>query len=312
MTAALTIENLSYAYKGNWSLQRTLTLKPFSLEVKEGETFGFLGHNGAGKTTTIKCLLNLVNPASGTIIIFGKDFRDPQSRQAVGYIPEQPYFYDNLTVRETMWLYGVLSGLHGAALNREIVNCLERVGLAERSAVTLRTLSKGLLQRVALAQALLSAPRLMILDEPFSGLDPLGRREFREIFSDLKTKGATLFMSSHILSDVEFLCDRVSVLAHGELKGVFEVQDIPRLTAAKFELVLHDVARVPDEILKLASETKQQIKHLHILFDSKERSERALRMALDCGLAVESYQFVQGSLEELFVKLVNDKAPPLG
>ena len=223
---ALEISDISYSYREDWTGKVIKALRPLTLSIAAGECFGFLGHNGAGKTTTIKCILSLIKPNSGSIRIFGLDSSLAKSRAILGYVPEQPYFYDHLTVEEILALYGRLSGLAGVTLFHRIQEVLNRLNIADRRSVRMRSLSKGLTQRVAIAQALLHEPRLLILDEPFSGLDPIGRKEVREVIVEEKDKGTTIFMSSHVLSDVELLCDRASVLAKGQLKGVFNLKDL--------------------------------------------------------------------------------------
>jgi len=176
MDNALEINNLSFNYRNNWGLKSLRGISEITLTVKPGETFGFLGHNGGGKTTTIKCLLNLLIPDSGKIKIFGIDATDKNARASVGYLSEQPYFYDHLTVKETLELFAALSGIVGATARTRINRVIELLQLGDRKKSPLRHLSKGWTQRVGLAQALIGEPKLLILDEPFSGLDPIGRK----------------------------------------------------------------------------------------------------------------------------------------
>ena len=305
---AIEIEKLSYSYAGNWGWKKRVAVQKFSLQVIEGESFGFLGHNGAGKTTTIKCILDLVRPTTGSVAIFGVDSKNPNARASLGYIPEHPYFYDNLSVRESLCMYAQLSGLKGVKLNTSLDETISRVGLMEKQHSPLRSLSKGLTQRLALAQAIIAAPRLLILDEPFSGLDPLGRKEFRDIFFGLKSKGTTLFMSSHILSDVEYLCDKVSVMVRGELKGIFTVREIPRLSGARYELVVRDALKCEAEICKLSEKVMRNDNFLQLTFNDRSKAEAALRCALDGSAGIESFELVQGGLEELFVKIVKGES----
>ena len=303
-TPAIRIENLNYTYVDEWTRRKKKALKNVSLEVISGECFGFLGHNGAGKTTAIKCLLGLIRPDSGAISIYGLDYLQTAARRAVGFLPEQPYFYDNLTVLESMRLYAALSGIKRRELTRHIEWTLEKVKLSERAGGRLRTLSKGLVQRLAMAQAIVARPRLLILDEPFSGLDPIGRKEFRELLCELKQAGTTLLMSSHILSDVEFLCDRVSIMSHGEIKGVFDLHDAPEFNCGAFELVLRrsGPAEKLAQQLQRASSTEERF--VRLTFEDRACAEKALRAALETGAIIESFEFVHGGLEELFVKLV--------
>ncbi len=225
MNKVLEIKDLSYSYKSEWLGKPYNALKDINLDLHEGECFGFLGHNGAGKTTTIKCILSLTRIKSGSIKIFGKEHSLAASRENVGYLPEQPYFYDYLTVNETMELYATLAGVNNSDLKTAVREALDLVKISSRAKNRMRTLSKGLTQRVAMAQAIVAKPKLLILDEPFSGLDPIGRKEFRELISNLNRSGVAIFMSSHILSDVEDLCGRASIMASGELKGIYNLKD---------------------------------------------------------------------------------------
>lgn len=225
MNKVLEITALSYVYRGNWMVGRKKAVQNLNLEIFEGESFGFLGHNGAGKTTTIKCILNLIKPSTGSVKIFGKSATEVSAREKIGYVPEQPYFYDYLTVAEILQMYAQLSGLHSHDRDNAITQALAAVNMGDRVGASMRSLSKGLTQRIAIAQAIVAKPKLLILDEPFSGMDPIGRKEFRELFLNLKKQGTTIFICSHILSDVELLCDRVSIMSQGELKGVFDIRD---------------------------------------------------------------------------------------
>ncbi len=304
----LEINKLSYSYVANWSLRKSEAIKEISLDVKVGEVFGFLGHNGAGKTTTIKCILGLIRQSSGTVQIFGKSNADLTQRSLVGYLPEQPYFYDYLTVNELLEMYAYLSGLRGNEVKTAVKDVLGKVKMTNRSNSSMRTLSKGLTQRVGLAQAIIAKPKLLILDEPFSGLDPIGRKEFRQIFSELKADGTAMLMSSHVLSDVEFLCDRVSIMSQGAIKGIFDIRDKSSLGTGHFELVLRNFERYEAE-LSVGSESQVIIndargKYLRLIFKEQREAEQMLTKALALTVNIESYEFVHGTLEDLFIKLV--------
>ena len=235
---ALNLQDVHYAYKTNWLLQRVSCIKNLNLQIPRGESFGFLGHNGAGKTTTIKCILNLIQPQKGSIQIFGRESHNSEARASVGYLPEQPYFYDYLTVFEIMDMYATLAGIPAHEKRARIKNTLARVGLASRMSSKTRTLSKGLIQKLAMAQAIVAHPKLLILDEPFSGLDPVGRKEFADLIQELKDDGTTIFMSSHILSDVEHLCSRVSIMINGQIKGVYSLYEISTIMHGHHELII--------------------------------------------------------------------------
>jgi ABC-2 type transport system ATP-binding protein len=303
-TKALEIKNLHYSYKSDWTSAKFQALKGLSLDVFEGESFGFLGHNGAGKTTTIKCLLGLILPRQGELKIFGKAVGDRNARTSVGYLPEQPYFYDHLTVQEIMEMYATLADCPPTEIKAAVARALERVKVSARNKSPMRALSKGLTQRVAMAQAIVADPKLLVLDEPFSGLDPIGRREFKDLLIELKKLGTTIFMSSHILSDVEFLCDRASIMAHGELKGVFDLANISQVTGEHYELTAHASAPVIEQLKSFAKEIEIGLRTVRCTFVDKKTAEQGLKLALEGGAQIESYQAVRGSLEDLFVKLV--------
>lgn len=233
MKPIIEIENLTKDYEvGFWRKRRNRALDDLTLAVNPGEVFGFLGANGAGKTTTLKLLMRLIFPTSGTARILGHDIADISMHQGIGYLPENPYFYDYLTARELLDYCGQIFGYAKAERNRRAEQLLARVKLDEkRWDVQLRKFSKGMLQRVGLAQALINEPEVVFLDEPMSGLDPIGRREVRDLISSLRQEGKTVFMCSHILSDIEVLCDRVAILKEGQLSSVGYLDEVRRHTA---------------------------------------------------------------------------------
>jgi ABC-2 type transport system ATP-binding protein len=240
---AISIQGLSKDYAvGFWKKRSVPALKPLNLEVEAGETFGFLGPNGAGKTTTLKLLMGIIFPSAGTAQILGRDFHDPEIKRKIGFLPEQPYFYDYLSAPELLDYYGQLSGMSAEARKQRIPELLARVGLADSGKKQLRKFSKGMLQRVGIAQAIIHDPEVLFLDEPMSGLDPLGRHEIRELIQGLKDAGKTIFFSTHILSDAEALCDRVAVIHKGELRGVGVVNDLRSQTAGRSEVIWEGAA----------------------------------------------------------------------
>ena len=222
---------------GFWRKRMRRSLDNLTFQVEEGEVFGFLGPNGAGKTTTMKLLMGLIFPTSGTARVRGRSIDDVQMHREIGYLPEQPYFYDYLTARELLDYYARFSNYSAAERRERVGRFLERVGLAAAGDVQLRKFSKGMLQRAGIAQAILHDPAVVILDEPMSGLDPVGRREVRDIILDLKKQGRTVFFSTHILSDAEMLCDRVAVLAGGKLQGVGAPGEIVSMKAHAMEIL---------------------------------------------------------------------------
>jgi ABC-2 type transport system ATP-binding protein len=222
---------------GFWRKRQKAALRPLTLSVEEGEIFGYLGPNGAGKTTTLKLLMGLIYPTGGSAKILGMDISDPRMKAQIGFQPEQPYFYDYLTAHELLNYYAQLSAVPAGDRKRRIETVLQRVGLAETGKTQLRKFSKGMLQRVGLAQAIIHDPKVVFLDEPMSGLDPVGRREVRDLIQELKDEGKTIFFSTHILSDAEALCDRVAVLNKGELRGVGVVADLTSRVQGKVEVI---------------------------------------------------------------------------
>ena len=235
---AIEIKGLSKEYAvGFWKKQRRPALKSLNLNVEAGETFGFLGPNGAGKTTTLKLLMGIIFPTSGSATILGQDFLDPEVKRRVGFLPEQPYFYDYLSAPELLDYYARLSGVPAAVRKQRIGELLDQVGLSDVGNKQLRKFSKGMLQRVGIAQSIIHDPEVVFLDEPMSGLDPVGRHEVRELIQGLKDRGKTIFFSTHILSDAEALCDRVAVIHKGELRGVGVVNDFRSSIAEKTEVI---------------------------------------------------------------------------
>jgi ABC-2 type transport system ATP-binding protein len=237
-TPAIEILGLTMDFPvGFWRKRMRRSLDNLSFQVDEGEVFGFLGPNGAGKTTTMKLLMGLIFPTGGTARVRGRSIDDIEMHREIGYLPEQPYFYDYLTARELLDYYARFSNYSASERRERVGKFLERVGLAAATDVQLRKFSKGMLQRVGIAQAILHDPPVVILDEPMSGLDPVGRREVRDIILALKQQGRTVFFSTHILSDAEMLCDRVAVLAGGKLQGVGAPGAIVAIQAPAMEIL---------------------------------------------------------------------------
>src|SRR5262249_14661235 len=230
MTAIVEIDNLTKDYEvGFWRKRKVRALDGLTLSVNEGEIFGFLGANGAGKTTTLKLLMRLIYPTMGRVRILGRDISDVAMHQRIGYLPENPYFYDYLTAREFLEYCADLMSLTRADARQRTEQLLARVQLDQKSWNTqLRKFSKGMLQRIGLAQALVNDPEVVFLDEPMSGLDPVGRREVRDLIASLRAEGKTVFMCSHILSDIEVLCDRVAILSGGKVGHSGNLDDLRR------------------------------------------------------------------------------------
>ncbi len=225
-SSAVCIRGLSKQYRNPWTMQVSRGLEPLDLDVHRGEVFGYLGPNGAGKTTTLKILNGLLKPTRGQAWLLGSPIESVESRRSLGFLPEQPYFYDYLNGVEYLEFVAQLSGMLAHDARKAAKHWLGRVGLGDREKLVLRKYSKGMLQRLGLAAALVHAPQLVILDEPMSGLDPFGRRDVRDLILEQRERGATVLFSSHILPDVEMLCDRVAILLHGRLERVATVGEL--------------------------------------------------------------------------------------
>lgn len=243
---AIEIQDLSKDYAVGFFKKRLRpALKSLTLTVEPGETFGFLGPNGAGKTTTLKLLMGLIFPTAGSAKVLGKDCLDPEVKRKIGFLPEQPYFYDYLSAAELLDYYAQLSGVPSVGRRQKIALLLERVGLGDVGKLHLRKFSKGMLQRVGIAQAIVHDPEVIFFDEPMSGLDPLGRHAVRELIQSLKDEGKTIFFSTHILSDAEALCDRVAVIHKGQLRGVGIVNDLRSSIATQTEVIWNGAYALP-------------------------------------------------------------------
>src|ERR1700719_1644200 len=302
-TPAIEIEGLTKDYPVRfWQQRLRRSLDHLTLRVEDGEIFGFLGPNGAGKTTTLKVLMSIIYPTSGTARVRGKSIDDVRMHREIGYLPEQPYFYDYLTARELLDYYARLFGFGAADRRERVTRFLERVGLAGAADLQLRKFSKGMLQRVGIAQAILHDPQVIFLDEPMSGLDPVGRREVRDIIHDLKREGRTVFFSTHILSDAEMLCDRVAVLVGGKLQGVGAPREIVTLKSHSMEILFEarDGNTLPESVtaraVAIGQRYQMQVPEAE-LYDSLER----LR---GCGARILSVTPIRPTLEDYFFGLV--------
>ena len=290
---------------GFWRKRPKRALDSLSLTVEPGQVFGLLGPNGAGKTTTLKLLFRLVFPTAGSAWILGRPLGDARTRARVGYLPENPSFYDHLTAREFLNYAGVLCGLDAVTRRRRARDLLEKVGLADSAGVEIRKFSKGMVQRLGLAQALVNDPELVFLDEPMSGLDPLGRRQVRDLILDLRRRGKTVFFSTHILSDAEALCDRVAILHHGRLQGLGSLGELLAGDVASTELVLEDPS--PRELAALAPFTRAAVRtgsQVRLELGADTGAQQVLSAALSAGARIVSFNPVRMSLEDYFVARV--------
>jgi ABC-2 type transport system ATP-binding protein len=306
--SAIEIEGLSKDYPtGFLHLKRVRALDDLSLTVERGEIFGFLGGNGAGKTTAIKILMRLMTPTAGAVRILGHDGNDQWVRARIGYLPEQPYFYDYLTARELLEYCAELFGYSRADRRARAVDLLRRVHLDEAAwNRQLRKFSKGMLQRVGLAQALVNDPELVVLDEPMSGLDPIGRRQVRDLIAGLRHTGVTVFFSSHIIADIEVLCDRVAILQKGRLAHLGRLEELRSRedSGGHLEITVEGAA-VPvleDALRKVeGAQVTATPSGARIDVPLESMVDQALEAARACGARLVSVQPVRQSLEELFV-----------
>jgi len=284
-------------------------VRDLNLTVNREEVFGFLGPNGSGKTTTMKMLLGLAQPTKGTVRLLGRPTSEVNVRQQIGFLPEAPYFYTYLTAEEVLLFYGRLAGLSGQSLNRRVEEMLEMVGLMEARRRQLGKFSKGMLQRVGLAQALIHDPTLVILDEPMSGLDPIGRKEVRDLIMRLRRQGKTVFFSTHIIPDVETLCDRVGIIAGGRLLACGRVDELVEGRTRTVDVVcdgLHERNLAP--LNGLASSIVQQNRQHLITLSHPERLEELLAAIKARGGKLVSVTPHKGSLEELFFSSIQVEA----
>ncbi len=299
----LALEGLAKTFRKPFSGRKVVAVEAVDLAVHAGEIFGFLGPNGAGKTTTIKMLTGLIAPTGGTARVFGHTIPSPDAMARVGFLPENPYVYPYLTPREFVSLCGRLSGLKGSDLANRVERVVERVGMSHAIDRAVRALSKGMLQRVGLAAALVHDPELLILDEPMSGLDPVGRKDVRDIIEEEKTKGRTVFFSTHILSDVEALCDRVCILRKGRVVVSGVLGELLDAKARISEITITP----PNAELRAALENmglapRQVADALIVDVEGEARAREVLASALERGVTIQSVTPKRETLESLFVR----------
>lgn len=302
----LEVRDLVKQYRSHWTYKALQGgLRGVSFNVERGESFALLGANGAGKTTAIKCILGLIRKTSGDIIF---DSIEIENKSRLGYLPEQPYFYQHLSVEETLELYAGLFGLRSHAMKSQIAYAMKTVHIEDFRKRRLKTLSKGQLQRVGIAQTLLHDPELLILDEPFSGLDPVSRVEIKNIFKDLKEKGKTLIICSHVLSEIEELCDRAIILKKGlvckevMLHQIYD-QDPENVM---FRLVLSSTDVLPHIEVNPVFQKQIMSNVIECHFRGVENSQKALREYLQKNIHVLEYAKVAQSLEQIFVEINKD------
>lgn len=302
MTTTLRIENLHKSFKTGFLLKRKKILKGISLGVDRGEIFGYLGPNGAGKTTTLKCVLGLIFPEEGKIDLFGRPHLETAGKARTGFLPENPYFYDYLTASEFLRFYSQLFLIPSDQREERIESLLRLVDMKRAENLQLRKYSRGMLQRIGLAQALLNNPDLVLLDEPLGGLDPLGRKEFRDIIVRLKEEGKTVFLSSHILQDIEMICDRVAILVDGRIISQGNLQELISQKVLFTEIVLSgltgkDLEGLGEFVTTHAGRTLLKV------FD-EDKVDRIIGIIRDKRGRIHSLTPRTETLEDLFVDMV--------
>lgn len=299
----LRMKGLTKEYRSGFGGRSATVLDRLDLEIEEGEVFGFLGHNGAGKTTTIKLLMGLVYPTAGEAWILDRSIRDVAVKQFVGFLPESPFFYEYLTAQEFLSFYGQLFGIGGVKLSKRIDELLELVSMTDARHRPLRKYSKGMLQRIGIAQALINDPKVVIFDEPMSGLDPIGRRDVRDIILHLKQEGKTIFFSSHILPDVEMICDRIGILVKGRLKAIGTVQELAGASSVtSIELVVEGLSQAAlTDVANLGVTLLRQGDHILIRVDDEGRVNGLLEQVLRHKARVVSLIPHKRSLEDFFL-----------
>ena len=309
--AAIETERLTKDYYlGFWRPRPYRALDALTMQVEEGEVFGFLGPNGAGKSTTLKLLMGLIFPTSGTARILGKPVGDLDMRRRIGFLPENPSFYDYLTAEELLEYFAGLSGLHGEERRRRVSASLDEVGIGGERRMKLRSFSKGMIQRVGVAQALVAEPRVVFLDEPMSGLDPLGRRHLRQLMLRLRDRGCTVFFSSHILADAEALCSQVGIVVQGRLMTMGRLADMVAFELRGWEMV---VANLPDatreRLSGRVSMTPLSQQGYTLELPPNEPPDRLIQTLAADGVEIVSLNPIRSTLEDYFVSMVNAATP---
>jgi len=295
--------NLGMVYLSGLIPRKKVALRDLSLEVGRNEIFGYLGANGAGKTTTIKILVHLMRPTSGSAKILGEDIANVEVRRRIGYQPENPYFYEYLTTEETLRFYAKLFGIPRAERNKRIGEMIDLMNIPGVRRMRVHEFSRGMRQRLGLAQALINDPELIFLDEPMSGLDPLGRIQVRDIILQLKEKGKTVFFSSHILSDVEVICDRVGLLVNGELVSVGRVDELLTSQIKTIEIGAENLPPAAAEQLRpLATRFVTQGTLSHLTVPDEKAGQEAVRIIASSGATLKEYAPHKESLEEYFLR----------
>jgi ABC-2 type transport system ATP-binding protein len=304
---AIRTENLTKVYNVGWGRQN-IGIQDLTLEVEEGQIFGLVGPNGSGKTTTLKLLLGLIFPTSGTAEVLGEPLGSPHYKARIGYLPEGPYFYEHLNAPELLKMYGSLFGLGGPSLDKRIQELLELVDMWDRREYRVANYSRGMRQRVGVAQALINDPDLLFFDEPTSGLDPIGAKDIREVILELRSRGKTVFLCSHLLKEMEPICDNIAILAAARLMTEGSVEELLHSEDAHYRVEVRDLSK---ETLADLEQRAQKIMWLdetcRALFDERENAFDAARMLEDAGAHLLTVGPDRRTLEEVFIETVGEE-----
>ncbi len=304
--SALAFEGISKAFRSSLRGKYLYTLGPISFSVETGEIFGYLGPNGAGKTTTIKIAMGLLRPSCGKVLCLGKPSNSAEAKKRIGFLPEQPYFYQHLTAFELLEFYSDMFGLARAESRRRADHLLEAVGLKDSRDTVLAKFSKGMLQRIGLAQALVNDPELVILDEPLSGLDPIGRREIRDLIVDLRSRGKTIFFSSHILQDAEMICDRVGILCDGKILRIAGLAEVLSRSTKWIEIQVEGLSIEKARSLGLVNVSGLGEKTV-IAVRPDDDINCTINRLIACGAKISAVVPVRLSLEDYFMTQIAER-----
>lgn len=300
---AIEIKGLEKTFTSNFLLKKYKVLKDINISIEKGEIYGFLGPNGAGKTTTIKCMLGLISFDSGESLIYGKDSKSIEGRKKIGFLPEHPYFYDYLTAKELLFFSGMLFSIPQKKVMNKTKYLLELVGLEGKEDLKLKKFSKGMIQRLGFAQTLINDPEIIILDEPFSGLDPIGRKELRDLIISLKKSGKTIFFSSHILQDMEMIVDTVGIILEGKTIKQGKLSDLISHSVQYYEVVFKGV----DESLLKSNNIGFELKDNNCITKSKdfEKVNHIIEFIIMNHGKIISVTPFKMTLEDIFLKEIN-------